>query len=400
MAEILVLASQIPIPVQATGTSLRLNPLLRHLAEEHEVDLVVFRDDRAERDALIDEAMAFCRSVTTLARPRLDGRRRLTRIVSGMIDRDRPPWELLDPFSNEAVAEVRDLVREGSYDVMFAVNAVWDAMFQLLVSGDTPPRVVLDWIDSPSLIHARRSRTRAGVAGWLARRRTRRVRRWQQRVNARVDAAIYIAASDREHAGAEGNPRVHVVPNGVLLPDRRVQAKSGGPPTLGFLGNMAYAPNELAALRLHERVFLPMRERVPELRLKIIGRDPGPELRRLASSSVEVTGEVDSIWTHLAGVDVMVFPMETGGGLQNKLLESLAADCCVVVTGVGAAGTGELGAQTLVIEDTDEGMIEATTNLLLDAEARATARQDGRRLLQAFDWSDILPRYARIILGP
>ena len=53
---------------------------------------------------------------------------------------------------------------------------------------------------------------------------------------------------------------------------------------------------------------------------------------------VEITGEVDSIWPHLADVDVMVFPMETGGGLQNKVLESIAAGCAVVATSVVDAG--------------------------------------------------------------
>jgi glycosyltransferase involved in cell wall biosynthesis len=167
--------------------------------------------------------------------------------------------------------------------------------------------------------------------------------------------------------------------------------------TIGFLGHMGYPPNISAVLRLHDRLFLPMKKEIPELRLKIIGHWPGSEIRALESDDVEVTGTVESIWPHLAEVNVMVFPMEIGGGLQNKILESLAADRAVVTTSISAIGCGEKGLEYLVVADTDEDLRAATLALLRDSSRRSEAVGKGRELLRFFDWDEILPRYEKVV---
>ncbi len=399
MAQILVLANEIPLPIQATGTSLRLNPVLRHLAREHAIDLVAISDSRPDLDRRVAEAQEFCRSVTALPRPRLPGVRRISRTLRGMVNPQRPPWEFIDPFSKELVDALVPTLRETRHDVLLAVNEVLDVACQLRIRNVMPPRFVVDWIDAPSLVHERRSEMMSRVRAHFVRRRTARLVEWQKQINAQAHAAIYIADADRTHAGAGANPAVHVIPNGVLTLDQPVTRPDDHPPTIGFLGNMAYGPNVHAALRLHSGVFLPLVATHPDLRLKIIGRDPDPAVRALVSDRVEVTGEVESIWPHLAEVDVVVLPMEFGGGLQNKVLEAAEAGCAVVVTRVGAAGLGPEGRDALIIEDSDEGMIRSVSRLLDDpgvlaeAQARATAIQD------MFDWEHILPRYAEVVLG-
>lgn len=399
MAEILVLANEIPVPVQATGTSLRLNPVLRHLAKDHHVDLVTLADARSGLDAHAREARTFCRSVTPMTRSHIGGLRRVSRTVRGILDTQRPPWELIDPFSNELTRALTPLLRQSSYDVMLAINEAVDVTCMLRRRGVLPPRVVVDWIDAPSLLYERRIKTLAPTRAWIARRRTERLVNWQRRVNELADAAIYIADVDRVHAGARDNPRVHVIPNGVLRRDTHVTRKSGGPPTIGFLGNMGYAPNVHAAVRLHDAVYRPLAAKRPDLRLKIIGRNPDESLRRLASPRVEITGEVESIWPHLAEVDIVVFPMEFGGGLQNKVLESAEAGCAVVVTHMGAAGIGPEGMEALIIEDSDAGMVRAVTTLLDDPEALHRAQRRAAEIRDLFDWERILPQYADVVLG-
>lgn len=400
MAQILVLANEIPLPIQATGTSLRLNPVLRHLAREHAIDLVAISDSRPDLSRRVAEAREFCRTVTALPRRRLPGMRRLSRTLRGMGNPQRPPWEFIDPFSKELVEVLVPILRDTRHDVLLAVNEVLDVACQLRIRNVLPPRFVVDWIDAPSLVQERRSEMMTPLRAHFVRRRTARLVEWQKQINAMADAAIYIAEADRAHAGAGDDPRVHVIPNGVLPRDRPLPRPTDHPPTIGFLGNMAYGPNVHAALRLHAGVFLPLVKAYPDLRLKIIGRDPDPAVRALASDRVEVTGEVESIWPHLAAVDVVVFPMTFGGGLQNKVLESAEAGCAVVVTRVGAAGLGAEGRDALIIEDSDEGMVQSVSRLLDDPDELAEARARASAIRTMFDWAHILPRYAEVVLGP
>jgi glycosyltransferase involved in cell wall biosynthesis len=273
-----------------------------------------------------------------------------------------------------------------------------DILGRILSKGRPADRVVLDWVDAPSLLHEREMASTEGRLSTIQRFRIQQLVEWQRSLNARAEASIYIAALDREHAGEAENPDVHVVPNGVLETHPDVQ-RGPDTPTIGFLGNMAYGPNVRACMRLHDRVFLPLSESHPELRLKIIGRTPAPEIEALAGPRVEVTGAVESIWPHLAEVALMVFPMETGGGLQNKVLESIAAGCAVVATSVGVAGIDPEQRASLLVEDTDEGMIARVRELLENPRVVEKARSSARGILDYFDWETILPRYERIVLG-
>lgn len=399
MAQILFLTKEAPLPLQANGATLRINPMVRHLGRHHDVDLVLVNEVRPDADDLLEEAGGFCRSVRRLPHPRLGKMSRLRRTARGLLDPARPPWEMMDPLSGVRGEALGEVLSERSYDAVFAVDGVFDLVARLRRAGRLPQRLVIDWIDAPSLARERFAQKWSGTKAKIAHSRIRRIQAWQRRMNQLVDAAIYIADMDRTHSGCCDLPNVHVVPNGVLRREGTFERPDGTPPTIGFLGNMSYGPNVDAALRLHDRIFRPLAETHPDLRLKVIGRTPAPPVLDLAGPRVEITGEVDSIWPHLAEVDVMVFPMNLGGGLQNKVLEAVEARCAVVVTHVGAAGLGERHLNDLVIRETDEEFRQTVAELLDDPEALAQAQERSAKIRDAFDWSAILPRFEEIVTG-
>lgn len=399
MAQILVLTKEVPLPLQATGATLRINPVLRHLARDHAVDLVLLHETRPDAEELIAEAETFCRSVRRIPRPEVGTVTRLSRTVAGMLDPSRPPWEMLDPFSEERVDAVARILDETAYDAILAIEGALDVVGRLSGRRSRPPRVIVDWIDAPSLVLERRIRGLTPLKARIVRSRARQLIAWQRKLNAKVEAAVYIADLDRAHSGADALPHVHVIPNGVLRRDESFERSEGGPPTLGFLGNMSYGPNVRAAERLHDDIFQPLRATHPDLRLKIVGRAPAPSLLERNGPGVEITGEVESIWPHLGEIDVMVFPMTLGGGLQNKVLEAVEAGCAVVVTHVGAAGLGERYLDDLIIRESDEEIREAVRELIDDPTALARARERVGRIRDAFDWETILPRFEAVIVG-
>ena len=125
---------------------------------------------------------------------------------------------------------------------------------------------------------------------------------------------------------------VSVVSNGI---DLRTFAPAEGPANtldVAFCGVFDYAPNVAAALWLARDVWPRVLREIPEARLKLVGMNPTNAVRALASGSIEVTGAVPDVRPFLWNSAVAVAPLLVARGLQNKVLEALAAGLPCVVT--------------------------------------------------------------------
>ncbi|MDQ4035781.1 MAG: glycosyltransferase [Chloroflexota bacterium] len=176
---------------------------------------------------------------------------------------------------------------------------------------------LLELIDSETL-----GAERARPATWRTRLRARLAATAERRAMSRFDVVTTVADADADRLRSLApKARVEVVPNGVDAdrfsphPDLKPS-----PSTLVFVGAMSYPPN-VAAMRYFTNEVLPIVHRArPDARLTIVGRDPAPDVRAMASASVEVTGEVEDVRPYLAGASVFVAPMVSGSGIKNKVL--------------------------------------------------------------------------------
>jgi glycosyltransferase involved in cell wall biosynthesis len=152
-------------------------------------------------------------------------------------------------------------------------------------------------------------------------------------------------------------------------------------PNIGFLGSMSYQPNIDACLFLVTSIFPRIRKLRPDIHLYIIGRDPGRELiRQCRDPQIHITGEVENIWDYVRSVDAFVFPMLTGAGLQNKILEAMYAGKPVVTSTIGNAGIGATHGENVYIADTLDDYvkytIDATSNDEIGKHASAFVRSN------------------------
>ena len=100
---------------------------------------------------------------------------------------------------------------------------------------------------------------------------------------------------------------------------------------VSFLGSMNYQPNIDACLWFIDKC-LPL---IPEyIYFEIVGANPSKELLNIASKNkrVIVTGFVSNPWERLICSLAVVAPMQTGAGIQNKVLQSLALSQIVLAT--------------------------------------------------------------------
>jgi glycosyltransferase involved in cell wall biosynthesis len=158
--------------------------------------------------------------------------------------------------------------------------------------------------------------------------------------------------------------------------------------TVIFLGIMRYRANEEAAVRFCRDVLPSIRRRHPQAKLLIVGSAPGPRIRGLAQDGlVTVTGYVPDIRPFLAAASVSVCPTSLGGGVQNKILESMAAGVPVVVSQVASRPLQlQHRIHALVATDEDE-MAEHVCELLgRNSTARSLAEAGRTYVGEQFSW--------------
>ncbi len=101
-----------------------------------------------------------------------------------------------------------------------------------------------------------------------------------------------------------------------------------------FSGVFNYAPNAEGALWFAREVWPLVRAALPRARFTLAGASPTRTIRALAAadSSIEVTGRVADMRPYLWRSAVSVAPIFQARGVQNKVLEAVAAGLPVVVT--------------------------------------------------------------------
>jgi glycosyltransferase involved in cell wall biosynthesis len=286
-------------------------------------------------------------------------------------------------WSPAFIGEVRSAVEEAQVDLL----QVEYLQMSPLVSGLAARHRVLDLHNVESELVASQARSRRGPASLLYRVEAAALRAMERRVVGEFDPIVVVSAQERNRLPS-GCGTVLVCPNGqnppVLLPDAEA-------PVVAFVATLGWAPNVEAALWLGRDIWPEVMRRVPGARLLLVGRDPAPEVRALASPGVEVTGTVADVSPYLAQARVMVAPLLSGGGTRLKIMEALGAGRPVVSTTIGCDGLEDLVGRGVVIADDTTTMVEEISDLLADAPTAAVLGKKGHdAILEDHTWDRAL----------
>lgn len=260
---------------------------------------------------------------------------------------------------------------------------------------------VIDFVDIDSMKWSALAERTAGPLGWVYAREARTLSRFEAAAACRASAAIVV--NDRERDALvrlAPEARIHIVPNGV---DVERLAPRGAPAErrdVVFCGVMDYPPNEEGAVWMVRRVWPAVRARYPDARLKLVGSNPTTRVRALAdpAAAIEVTGYVDDVRPHLWSAAVSVAPLLTARGIQNKVLEAVAAGLPAVITQAVAGGLPAPVLPACTVADAPETFAAAVLALLdlPPAERRARA---ARADLTPLAWDRTLAPLQAILEG-
>ncbi|MGB9624641.1 MAG: glycosyltransferase, partial [Phycisphaerae bacterium] len=150
-----------------------------------------------------------------------------------------------------------------------------------------------------------------------------------------------------------------------------------------------------------ERVWPRVRAQCPEATFWIVGRAPSARVRALAAApGVRVIGPVDDVAAYLAKFRVSVAPFQTARGLQNKVLEAMAARRPVVATSRIARSLQGRAGEHFLVADSPEDFAARVVELLTDDAAAAAVAERGADLVAGhYRWERELEKLSAILEG-
>jgi sugar transferase (PEP-CTERM/EpsH1 system associated) len=366
---ILFLTSRFPLP-PLRGDQLRAYHQIRVLSRRHDVTLLAVSAREPSREAR-ERMASLCRAVIIEPFTAARALRGLARVILG----DPRPLQTL--LYAAAGRRARALLAGGGFDLVHA---------QLVRAAAWVPRpyavpVVVDLVDTLSASYRRRAALEARWRRWPFAVEAARLAQYERTLLRTAGRCVVVSDTEREALGADGH-RAVVNPNGIdleafpFVPGRRECGR------VVFVGNLGYAPNADGIAWFARAVLPRLRRRSPGVELLIVGPRATRAVRRLARlPGVRVVGVVPDVHAVLAGARMAVAPLRAGGGIQNKVLEAMAAGTPVVATSRAIAGIAARAGEHCLVADDAAAFAAAAEALLGDETLGARIAAAGRALV-------------------
>jgi glycosyltransferase involved in cell wall biosynthesis len=376
----LFFAPECPFPLVGGG-AIRCASLLHFLTRRYEVDAFVFREPGApDPRALMPPGLVRDLFVIDLPFHRRSAAAKAWRTARRLLRRTPP---LVDRFSGFG-GYVRRQIEGRRYDLAL-IEHLWCAGY----AEDLAPaceKLVLDLHNIESVLHARCAATEPPAAAAAHRFFARCAERLERKWLPRFGQLLVTSQEDAAHALrlAPGIP-VTVYPNAI---PKTLPRSTAGEEVLVFSGNLEYHPNISAVRYFRESIWPALRDQYPNLRWRLIGKNPEAVRRYTAGDPrIETTGPVDDAVAELARGRVAIVPLLSGSGTRFKILEAWSAGVPVVSSTLGAEGLGTTSSYELLLADTPASFVAAVSRLLESPQLRRQLASCGRAALDSrFTW--------------
>jgi len=393
--KLLYLAHRIPYPPNK-GDKIRSFHELQALVERgHEVHLLAFADDLNDLNYQVDLSR-MCASVEIVPLRRVwAGARALANLIGSR------PLSLGYFASRKMRRLVERAVSNHNFDAVF----VYSSTMAQYAPRELASRTVVDMVD----VDSEKWRAYADRANPLMSRlyslEWKRLREYEYEIVTRF--ANTVVTTRREAALLDRldeftrRARLRAITNGVDLDyfQPSTQPPDTISPRLVFIGAMDYFANVEGARYFAEEVFPLIRSRESRAKFSIVGANPTIEVKKLTRrQGVTVTGFVPDVRPYLREATVCVVPLRIARGVQNKVLEAMAAGKAVIASPEAAAGLRVVDGEHLMLGGAPERFASAALEVIRDGSLRESLETRARHFVEAeHDWKPLLQKLVELV---
>jgi glycosyltransferase involved in cell wall biosynthesis len=172
-----------------------------------------------------------------------------------------------------------------------------------------------------------------------------KLERYEQKAISEVDAIVTITADDEvrlRNLGAKVPMHVatyamRLNPEAGLRKPEQQETENRKSATVFHIGSMDWKPNYDGVKWFLKDVWPSVLQKVPGITLHLAGKAMNKE-EFSGLQNVVSHGEVDNAADFLAAYNIMIVPLNGGGGVKVKMIEGMFAGKAIVTTPVGAEG--------------------------------------------------------------
>jgi sugar transferase (PEP-CTERM/EpsH1 system associated) len=386
---ILLLAQRVPFPPHR-GDKIATYHYVRHLARRHDVAVACLADGKRDLDNVAGLA-PLTTSVDAVVCSPIRRRARALTALAG-----RRPLTVAYFDEPELRARVRERLAVERFDVALVYGS---GVAQFVEPFADVPRVI-QFSDLDSLKWDHYAAATRPPKRWVYQTEARRLLAYERRLAATFTRSL--VCSEREADEFRRNIpdiSVDVVRNGVDLDRFRPADGEKDSHEVVFTGVMNYLPNVDGAVWFCRDVWPRIRAEVSDATFTICGSSPTPDVTALGRlPGVTVTGAVPGVEPYLAKASVGVIPVRIARGVQNKLLEAMAAGLPTVTTAAAGAGVEAADGRDLFIADDPAAFATAVVRLLTDGRLRERVGRAARAAVEVpYGWDRTLARLDEIL---
>lgn len=363
--KVLVVLPRFPYPLEK-GDKLRAFNQIKELSKTNSVYLFCVSHVKVLPEH-VEALKPYCKDICIVKSPKLVNYKNVLRNYLSTKSLQIGYWD-----SRKARRAYKAFERKVEPDVLYSQMV----RTMTLVSRSLVPKV-MDFQDALSMNTERRMNTTRGLWHYILHFEFKMLRSTEYNSFRIFDALTIISEIDSEAIPHKKNGDIRVIPNGVdfdfFKPLNREKKYD-----LVFCGNMRYEPNINAIKFLIDKVMPFVWREIPDATLLLAGAYPKRSISQLGSNPrITVTGWVEDIRDSYASAKIFVAPMQTGSGLQNKLLEAMAMQLPCVTTSIANDSLSAEPNVDVLVADNAQDFANHILDLLHDERQREALAMRG-----------------------
>lgn len=304
------------------------------------------------------------------------------------------PFQVLYYSSAKMRMLIKTRLANVNYDVIY-FHLIRSAQYHTLVQRNNKTVKVLDFTDAVSLYLSRYHKILTNPFRKIAVNiELSRINHYES-IASKFDKVYVCSVIDRKHLlEKQAAKNIGIMENGIDLEYFKYSEVKPEKHRIIFTGNMPYFANYDAAIFFAQEVFPLILKKYPAAKFYIVGQNPPPQVRKLQSSSVIVTGFVKDIRHEYMISEVNVAPIRFGAGTLNKILESLVLKVPVVATDMAVAGLSEDVRKYISVANTPSDFADKVMSIFEKRKSLQPQLEEARRLVtEKHNWQNIIAKF-------
>ncbi len=368
--KLLLITSRAPYP-PVGGDKLKSYNMLKILSKYYDVYLVVVTDEIVTPE-IENELLNFTKHLKLFAKKKYSCYLNMLKsFINGL------PLQVNYYYFKD----VKEYIDKISTEVNFAICTLIRTTEYL---KDFKKPKLLDAVDSIALNYQKSHKQTKSIFWKLIYKiETKTLFKYEKECVKNFNITFFVNKFESEYWSSFG--KTNWIPNGVddrILNYKNQNSKFSD--CVAFLGKMNYQPNIDAVLWFSKNVLNKLNK---NLKFVIVGANPSPKILNLAKTNkrIIVTGYLEDPYEVINSSLLVVAPMQTGGGIQNKVLEAMALGKICIVSSLAAKPIiGAKNKEHFFVSDDPKEIAELINSIYKNPDRYRSIGENAKNLIKSF----------------